>query len=296
EGTSQMRLPRGSTFKQVYEKGVKELQVQLTTYWDYITVEEFKRKCPDLMDDWSCNVVSRLAIVFIWGYVKYWIFVLVRADNRWMDTVPSDTPHPKDDALIQPYLVAYFKSNDSDIDKNKEWLKKYITNATKLKDGDSNESMMHLYCNDAQNCYMRSHNVGYRIRLGSVIYTWFRDQEYKSFVFQKKKYNAICKENGNKSNECVPLSIETLNHAELMKVLSKQLNIDFDEIYNRIVVKQALVAKAKINAIQNRAFYRRDESTNQTYFQLYLNSTERIQFHQFYQSNFPKFIQSIKRD
>ncbi|ETO03010.1 hypothetical protein RFI_34400 [Reticulomyxa filosa] len=59
-GTSQMRLPRGSTFKQVYERGVKELRVQLTTYWDYITVEEFEHKCPDLMDDWSCNVVSRL--------------------------------------------------------------------------------------------------------------------------------------------------------------------------------------------------------------------------------------------
>ncbi|ETO02933.1 hypothetical protein RFI_34480, partial [Reticulomyxa filosa] len=46
--------------KQVYEKGVKELQVQLTTYWDYITVQKFKHQCPDLMDDWSCNVVNRL--------------------------------------------------------------------------------------------------------------------------------------------------------------------------------------------------------------------------------------------
>ncbi|ETO05613.1 hypothetical protein RFI_31785 [Reticulomyxa filosa] len=32
EGTSQMRLSKCSTFKQVYEKGMKELQVQLTTY------------------------------------------------------------------------------------------------------------------------------------------------------------------------------------------------------------------------------------------------------------------------
>ncbi|ETO01111.1 hypothetical protein RFI_36330, partial [Reticulomyxa filosa] len=60
EGRSFVGLPRGIAFKQVYEKGVKELQVQLTTYWDYITTEEFKRKCPDLMDDWSCNVVNRL--------------------------------------------------------------------------------------------------------------------------------------------------------------------------------------------------------------------------------------------
>ncbi|ETN99413.1 hypothetical protein RFI_38068, partial [Reticulomyxa filosa] len=44
----------------MYEKGMKELQVQLTTYWDYITVEEFKHKCPELMDDWSYNVVHRL--------------------------------------------------------------------------------------------------------------------------------------------------------------------------------------------------------------------------------------------
>ncbi|ETO01185.1 hypothetical protein RFI_36255, partial [Reticulomyxa filosa] len=49
-------LPRGTTSKQVYEKGIKELQVQLTTYWDYITTDEFKHKCPDLMNDWSCNV------------------------------------------------------------------------------------------------------------------------------------------------------------------------------------------------------------------------------------------------
>ncbi|ETO01026.1 hypothetical protein RFI_36414, partial [Reticulomyxa filosa] len=56
EGKSFVRLPRDSTFKQVYEKGIKELQVQLTTYWDYITTEELKRKCPDLIDDWSRNV------------------------------------------------------------------------------------------------------------------------------------------------------------------------------------------------------------------------------------------------
>ncbi|ETO00923.1 hypothetical protein RFI_36517 [Reticulomyxa filosa] len=44
----------------VYEKGLKELQAQLTTYWDYITAEELKHKCPELMDDWSCSVVDRL--------------------------------------------------------------------------------------------------------------------------------------------------------------------------------------------------------------------------------------------
>ncbi|ETO02332.1 hypothetical protein RFI_35104, partial [Reticulomyxa filosa] len=33
-------LPRGTTFEQVHEKGVKELHVQLTTYWDYIIIEE----------------------------------------------------------------------------------------------------------------------------------------------------------------------------------------------------------------------------------------------------------------
>ncbi|ETO00744.1 hypothetical protein RFI_36696, partial [Reticulomyxa filosa] len=119
-------------------------------------------------------------------------YVLVRVDNRWMDTVPFNTPHPKNGELIQPYLVAYFKSNGSNIDENKEWLKEYIINAIILKDSDSNESMKHLYCSnnnplregnvssivkdwpyrpiqaDAENCYLRSHNVGYRIRLGSV--------------------------------------------------------------------------------------------------------------------------------
>ncbi|ETO02859.1 hypothetical protein RFI_34554, partial [Reticulomyxa filosa] len=63
EGRNFIGLPKGTTFKQVYEKGVKELQVQLTTYWDYITVGEFEHKrsdLSDLMSDWSCNVVHRL--------------------------------------------------------------------------------------------------------------------------------------------------------------------------------------------------------------------------------------------
>ncbi|ETN97648.1 hypothetical protein RFI_39881 [Reticulomyxa filosa] len=182
------------------------------------------------------------------GLCKILDSVLVRVDNRWMDTVPLNTPHPKNDVLVQPYLVAYFQLNSLNIEKNKEWLKEHIRNATILKDSDSNESMNHLLAissiqTDAENCYLRSHN---------------------------------------------------LSHVELMKVLSKQLNVEFDEVYNRMVVKQALVAKAKIYAIQNGVFCRRDESTNQAYFQLYLNSTERVQFHQFYQSNFPKFVQSIK--
>ncbi|ETO02367.1 hypothetical protein RFI_35069, partial [Reticulomyxa filosa] len=165
--------------------------------------------------------------------------ILVRVDNRWTDTVPFNTPHPRNDALIQPYLVAYFQLNSLNIDKNKEWLKEYIKNATKLKDSDSRESMMHLYCNDinppregnvssivkgwpyrpiqtdAQNSYLKSYNVGYRIRLGDVIYEWFRDQEYKSFVFKKRNFNAISK--------------PRCSFLELMKVLSKQLETEFDE-------------------------------------------------------------------
>ncbi|ETO33959.1 hypothetical protein RFI_03138 [Reticulomyxa filosa] len=178
------------------------------------------------------------------GYEGHYIYlglckilgsVLVRVDNRWMKTVPFNKSHSVNEhGLIQPYLIAYFKSNGSNLDESKEWLKRYIKRATILKDSDSNDSMKHLYCSsnnlpcegsvesivkdcpycsiqtDAQNCYLRSHNVGYRIRLDSVIYEWFRDQE--SFVFKKRNYNAIFKENimksGNKSNECVPYQLK----------------------------------------------------------------------------------------
>ncbi|ETO01382.1 hypothetical protein RFI_36058 [Reticulomyxa filosa] len=141
EGRNFIGLPRDATFKKLYEKGIKELQVQLTTYWDYVTIEEFKHKCPDLMNDWDCNVVNRLMnlklmssnlcfeLSLVVGYEGHCIYlslcktldyVLVRVDNRWMDTVPLDTSHPKNGALIQSYLVAYFKLNGFDIDKNKE--------------------------------------------------------------------------------------------------------------------------------------------------------------------------------
>ncbi|ETN99190.1 hypothetical protein RFI_38291, partial [Reticulomyxa filosa] len=47
---------------------------------------------------------------------------------------------------------------------------------------------------NAQNCYMRSHNVGYRIRLGDVIYQWFRNQEGGCFLFNKRNYNMAINE------------------------------------------------------------------------------------------------------
>ncbi|ETO07080.1 hypothetical protein RFI_30311, partial [Reticulomyxa filosa] len=306
------------TFKQVYEKGVKELQVQLTTYWDYIIVEEFKHKCPDLMDDWSCNVMHRLMNLkpcnemSLVGHEDHCIYLsLCRTlDHVLMTTIPLNKPHLiNEHGLIQPYLVAYFTSNGSSIDNNKEWLKKYIKNATILKDSGSNESMKHLYCSDnkslspreenisstvkdwPQNCNLRSHNVRYRIRLDSVVYEWFRNQKYKRFVFKRRNHNKAIHEEksnnenikngvkgGNKSNaskKCSLSFVEIPSHSELMKILSKQLKVKYDDVYNGIAVEQAIVAKANIHTIQNGAFYRRDESTDQTYFQLYLNSTER---------------------
>ncbi|ETO11587.1 hypothetical protein RFI_25789, partial [Reticulomyxa filosa] len=355
EGRNFIGLPRGTTFEQMYEKGMKELQVQLTTYWDYIITDEFKHKCPNLIEDWSCNVVDRLMnmktissnkcneMSLVVGHKDHCIYlslcktsdsILVRVDNRWMETVPSNTPHPKNESdLIQPYLVAYFQWNGSNIDQNKEWLKGYIKNVTKFRESDSKKSMKHLYCNgnnescfpprevnvlsivkhwpyrpiqtNAQNCYMRSHNVGYRIRLGDVIYQWFRNQEGGCFLFNKSNYNMVINEDtmsGNtnkvkgdsKSNALNESSTQTPSHSKLMELLSKQLKVPYEEVCNGIAVEQALVAKANIHTIQTGAFYRRDASTNQIYFQLYLNSTERIHFYRFYKSKFPKFIKDFK--
>ncbi|ETN98113.1 hypothetical protein RFI_39404 [Reticulomyxa filosa] len=169
EGRSFIGLPRGKTFEQVYEKGVKELQVQLTTYWDYLTTEEFEKDCPELIDDWSCNVVDRLMglksissnecceISLAVGHKKHCIYlslcktltsILVRIDNRWMKTVPSNISPPKkidnDCEWAQPYLVSYFQCSGSNVKQNKEWLKEYIKNATKLRDSQSKKSMKHL--------------------------------------------------------------------------------------------------------------------------------------------------------
>ncbi|ETO10968.1 hypothetical protein RFI_26407, partial [Reticulomyxa filosa] len=160
EGRNFVGLPRGTTFNQVYEKSIKELQVQLTTYWDYITIEEFKHKCPDLMDDWSCNVLTRLMnLKLMSSNLCFELSLVVGYEGHCI------------------YLSLCKKLHTI------EWLKEHIRNAAILKDSDSNESMMHLYCNDnknppregnvslivkdwpyrpiqidAQNCYMRSHN------------------------------------------------------------------------------------------------------------------------------------------
>ncbi|ETN99567.1 hypothetical protein RFI_37903, partial [Reticulomyxa filosa] len=98
---------------------------------------------------------------------------------------------------------------------------------------------------DAQNCYMRSHNVGYRIRLGDVLYRWLHNQGRRSFVFNEDDHNTIINEeksnnenikNGvkggnesNASNKCSSSSVEIPSHSELMKILSKQLKVKYDD-------------------------------------------------------------------
>ncbi|ETN98387.1 hypothetical protein RFI_39123, partial [Reticulomyxa filosa] len=98
---------------------------------------------------------------------------------------------------------------------------------------------------DAENCYLRSHNVGYRIRLDSVVYEWLRDQEGRSFVFKRRNYSAVLNEeksndenikngvkggNGsNAPNKCSLSSAEIPSHSELMKILSKQLKVKNDD-------------------------------------------------------------------
>ncbi|ETO10960.1 hypothetical protein RFI_26416, partial [Reticulomyxa filosa] len=126
EKRKSVELPKNTIFEQIYEKGVRELQVQLTTYWDCLTIETFENKYPELIDDWSRNVVDRLMTLkpissngycemnLVVGHKDHCVYlslcktsklILVRIDNRWVETVPSNTSHPKNEnGLIQPYL------------------------------------------------------------------------------------------------------------------------------------------------------------------------------------------------
>ncbi|ETN97122.1 hypothetical protein RFI_40409, partial [Reticulomyxa filosa] len=114
---------------QVYEKGVKELQVQLTTYWDYITVEGFKHKFPDLMDDWSCNVVNRLMnlkTILPNSYCEMSLVVDHKDHCIYLGLCKT-----LDYVLVRVILNQMVQ----------------ILMETK-NDSDSNESMKHLYCSN----------------------------------------------------------------------------------------------------------------------------------------------------
>ncbi|ETO06136.1 hypothetical protein RFI_31259 [Reticulomyxa filosa] len=161
-------------FEIFYEKGLKELQVQLTTYWDYIIAMKLHYICPDLLDDWSWNMVDRLTPIsssnreyfemnlvidhedhsIYLSLCKISTYILIRIDNRWIKTIPSDTHLNKiestgnrDCTLIKPYLVVYFPCNDINV-RHKEWLKNYIKNGFILRNNKSNEVMKYLYCSD----------------------------------------------------------------------------------------------------------------------------------------------------
>ncbi|ETO00890.1 hypothetical protein RFI_36550 [Reticulomyxa filosa] len=128
--------------------------------------------------------------------------------------------------------------------------------------------------------------LDYRIRLGNVVYQWFRNQECKSFVFNKTDYNTAIDEEKNNNENIMSGSANKVkgrntlhvsnattqihNHHQL-EIPSKQLKVKYEEMYNGMAIMQTLVAKANINTVQNEAFYSRDEPANQMYFQLCLN-------------------------
>ncbi|ETO30954.1 hypothetical protein RFI_06165 [Reticulomyxa filosa] len=162
----QIVLPEETNFKQVYKKVMEELQVQLTTYWDYITTITLPTECPELINIWSYNVVNRLTnlkpglsnecseISLMVGHKDHCIYlslckisdsILVRVENQ----VPYSKFHRKkfknNCEVIQPYLLAYFQLNTSNTNKHKIWLKDYIKEATKLRNSESKKMMEHLY-------------------------------------------------------------------------------------------------------------------------------------------------------
>ncbi|ETO05929.1 hypothetical protein RFI_31464 [Reticulomyxa filosa] len=182
-----IELPKNTTLEQLIEKGLKELQIQLTTYWDYITAVKLCNTCPDLLDDWSLNVVDRLMssndeyyeMSLMIGSGDHAIYlslckiskhILVRIDHLSMDNIPSNTPHPKNKhGWIQPYLIAHFLCNSINIDNNKEWLKNYIKYAFILRNSGSDESMKHLYCSDS---IQSSHSTPREGKLPSIVKNW----------------------------------------------------------------------------------------------------------------------------
>ncbi|ETN97474.1 hypothetical protein RFI_40055, partial [Reticulomyxa filosa] len=208
EGKRYIELQKkNTTFEQVYEKGLKELQVQLTTYWDYIIAMRLHYICPDLLDDWSRNMVDRLTPIsskneyfemnlvighedhsIYLGLCKTSIHILIRIDNRLMKTIPSDThlnkiesTRNKDCTLIKPYLNWPYRPAQG----------------------------------NTENCYLRNHNIEYRIRLGDIIYEWFRNREGERYLkllfyvilqFQSKIYY-LNKKYYRKKNFCFNICI-----------------------------------------------------------------------------------------
>ncbi|ETO11647.1 hypothetical protein RFI_25729 [Reticulomyxa filosa] len=104
--------------------------------------------------------------------------------------------------------------------------------------------------------------------LGNAVYEWFRNQECKSFVFNKTDYNTVIDEEKNSNQSIMSGSASKIKGENTLN----------------------------INAIQNEVFYSHDEPANQIYFQLYSNLTERDQFHQLYSIQISQTYSKCYRD
>ena len=126
----------------------------------------------------------------------------LRIDNQSMATIPQNSLPPMrrspshSQREVQPFLVTYFPIED--LDKKRPALVEYLVHSAQNQDEPSEIVMpllykkipaigprpphiarwpYHLEQTDAQNCIIRNHNVGMRIRLGKVFYDYLRKEE-----------------------------------------------------------------------------------------------------------------------
>jgi HEAT repeat protein len=245
----------------------------------------------------------------------------VRVDNRWLNTTKSNgythPTNPKDE--IQPYLVACFPLQDWSSQRPR--LQNYLAEAGKLYGQPASQVINHLYRKGhitenlpafvqawpyrpqqttAQNCFMRSHNVGYRIRVGEALYRWLRKRALENSLFERvfieeqseeKAPHAGSLQGNNLKGGSVASHHPLPSHQELMKHFATCLNVDYSQVYTGIAVEQTLVGKAGIARRQAGASYRRNTQTTHTDFTLHLSDTESQNFISYYQQHHPSLIQ-----
>ena len=296
-------------------------------------------------------------------------YLVVRNDNRWLGTVPKSTGHQVEPRVIsiarkpvqmdhvKPYAVAYFPL--STYSKHKTWLKDYLEDAVRNYVDmicPVTKAMHHLYqvggkgpCEGeqpvwitdwpyrpvqttAQNCVMRSYNVGCHIRLGEDFYRWFREQESCSPLFKRRFTSLphVGDEAGrNRPMDSLPLDsnlrrsgtfqsqsgkplgtfefleprasnrLQTLSklpsHPALMRRLARDLDKPYSEVLTGIAVETALVRLASVTRSQNGAHFRRDNKTTYTNFWLRLSDSESMQLVSCYMDQFPGLLKGFER-
>lgn len=174
----------------------------------------------------------------------------------------------------------------------------YLPSAENRLETIQREGYPALEIQSVDNCVAYSYSVGLQYRLKPILYDYLMEKESALSLRPPERQRSFSRASGppavvatqlplrGGSVESVPFQFSP-SHSELMKYLSKTLEVPFEQVTTGCVVEEALVSMAGLSDDQVNSSYRSFEKERETRFRLFFKNPVSVeQFVAYYQRQF----------